>query len=78
MLRPTLEFKNLHSFSIFDYAENKYGGPSYGAKPVGLNKPIGDGRIIALLLKKGMAGHRIDEGDCPGDQHSQCGCVCPP
>ena len=67
MLCPTLEFKNLCSFSISDYAENKHGGPSYGTKPVGLNKPISDGCIIALLLKKVMAGHGIEECDCPSD-----------
>ena len=78
MSRPTLEFKNLCSFSIGDNAENKYGGPSYGAKPVSLNKPISDSRIVALLLKKGMAGYRIEEGDCPGDQHCHRGCVGPP
>ena len=77
MLRPTLEFKNLYSFSIFDYAENKYGGPSYGAKPVGLNKPIGDGRIIALLLKEGVAGDGVEKGDGPGDEHGHDGSVGP-
>ena len=75
--RPTLEFKNLCSFSIGDQAENKHGGPSKGAKPVGLNEPIRDGGIIALLLKKGMAGHGVEEGDGPSDEHGQCGCVGP-
>ncbi len=75
--RPTLEFKNLCSFSIGDQAEDKHRGPSKSAKPVSLNKPIGNCSIVALLLKKGVAGHGVEEGDGPGDEHSQCGCVGP-
>ncbi|MAW39376.1 MAG: hypothetical protein CMF27_00395 [Kiritimatiellaceae bacterium] len=76
-MRPTLESKILCSFSISDQAKNKDGCPSKSANPVGLNKSIGYGGIIALLLKEGVAGDGVEKGDGPGDEHGHDGSVGP-
>jgi hypothetical protein len=68
-MRPTLESNILCSFLISDKAEKKGGCPSKGANPVGLNKSIGYGGIIAVLLKEGMAGYGVKKGSGPGEDH---------